>query len=128
MAFLVRASVHASRSTDRVRISVVGEVTTIFVADAVLCSPQNAPHHGAARKDMENTTDVDRGSRACGCYPQVSWDETALPSETCCKELADRRWHDENEPMPTCGKPASNVIVSETGDRLPFCAYHWGRG
>ena len=41
MAFLVRASVHASRSTDRVRISVVGEVTTIFVADAVLCSPQN---------------------------------------------------------------------------------------
>lgn len=77
---------------------------------------------------MADNKDTDENSGSTGIYPQVSWDEQALPGELCCKELVDRRHHDENELMPTCGRPATKAIVSETGERIPFCNYHWARG
>jgi len=55
----------------------------------------------------------------------MATDEAAIDGETCCKELEDRRWRDDREPMPVCGKPASFVIVNDDGERLPFCYRHW---
>ena len=56
-------------------------------------------------------------------YVVKTTDERAEPGEKCCKELADRRWHDDGKPMPTCGHEASYVLVVD-GVRLAFCAEH----
>jgi hypothetical protein len=56
---------------------------------------------------------------------RVSWDDVAMEGEKCCKELEDRRWRDNSEPMPECGKPAAYVIVSDDGERLSFCHRCW---
>ena len=77
---------------------------------------------------MTVKTSVNEHSASPPCYPQVSWDEHAESGETCCKETADRHWYDDGTPVPMCGRRAFKVIVSENGERLPFCGYHWVRG
>jgi hypothetical protein len=55
----------------------------------------------------------------------IYWDDKATQNEKCCKELENRRWRDNNKPIPECRKPAAYVIITEDGERLPFCHSCW---
>lgn len=54
-----------------------------------------------------------------------SWDEDAKAGEKCCKEIKDREYLETIDEVPKCGKPATKAIVTDEGERLPFCSYHW---